>query len=444
MVLLVGWTLFVFAHSYRLSAVPLAGGIVLLALFRPPTIARRDTRALDVALVIVLGAIALQLVPLTRTLRSVLAPAAVAYDRTMRIGGESAGSRTLSIDPASTLLALAIVAAMAVLFWLLRGMLERGGVRGTIRAVAWFGLLVSPIAIVHHVMPLPLLDGIWGTTPRGLRPYGPFVNRNDFAGWLIMAIPLTLGYALARTESRRRPAETSDGADYPDFAGGGAFPDNTSLWLSLTLGVMMAGLLFSMSRSALLGALTGLMFFAWFGRARLAGSSVRWSIGAAVVVFGVAALFADVDALSVRLEDSLSEGLGGRVSIWRQTLPVVGDFWSVGSGVGTYQSVMVPYQTMSRLYYISHADNELLQIVAEGGVLVGLPVALAIIAGAILMAKQLRVARAGVFWLRLGAAAGIVAFFIQNMVEMTLRIPANAVLFVVLAAVALHSQHQRP
>ena len=99
---------------------------------------------------------------------------------------------------------------------------------------------------------------------------------------------------------------------------------------------------------------------------------------------------------------------------------------------------MVLYQTMSRLFYISHADNELLQIVAEGGLLLGVPVALALVAGVRLVAKRLREDRTAIFWLRVGAAAGMLALFTQNMVEMTLRVPANAVLFAILAAIAVH------
>jgi O-antigen ligase len=122
---------------------------------------------------------------------------------------------------------------------------------------------------------------------------------------------------------------------------------------------------------------------------------------------------------------------------------VIRDFWLSGSGVGTYQSVMVAYQTMSRLYYISHADNELLQIVAEGGLLVALPATMTIVAGLALIARRLREDGTPMFWLRAGAAAGIVALAAQNMIEMTLRVPANAVLFAILASVAMHDRAAR-
>ncbi len=100
---------------------------------------------------------------------------------------------------------------------------------------------------------------------------------------------------------------------------------------------------------------------------------------------------------------------------------------------------MVLYQTMSRYFYISHADNELLQILAEGR-----PAARprrsrwrsSRVSRS--CAKRLREDRTAIFWLRAGAASGMVALGAQNMVEMTLRVPANAVLLAVAAAIAMH------
>jgi O-antigen ligase len=389
-------------------------------------------------LILSVAAIAFQLLPLPAGFRSQIAPAAVAYDRAMRIDPNvtnAATERPLSIEPAETLLALVVVAAMVLLFWCLRAMFQRGGVRATIRAVAWIGLFVSPLAIVQHLMPLPIVDAAWGLTSRGPRPFGPFVNRNDFAGWLIMAIPLTAGYGITRMQSRRRAGEAFD----PDVAF-----DSKSIWLGLAVCLMAAGLLSSLSRSGLLGAFAGLASFALISRRRLTARRAGWAIAGLALALAFASAYADMGALARRLDGSLSEGLANRLSIWQQTWPVVRDFWPFGTGAGTYQTAMVPYQTMSRFFNISHADNEFLQILTEGGLLLGLPAALAIAAGLWLATKRLREDDTPIFWLRAGAVAGIVALATQNMVEMTLRVPANMVLFVILVAISLHhpaSQH---
>jgi O-antigen ligase len=415
--------------------VPLACGVVLLAVLRRPVVGRGSARFLDLVLVLTLAAIALQLVPLSLGLRSRLAPAAIVYDRAMRLGPTAATARPLSIEPGETWLALLVAASMVLLFWCLCTMFQRGGVRAIVRAVAWLGLFLSPLAIVQHIMPIPIVDAAWGLTSRGLRPYGPFVNRNDFAGWLIMAIPLTFGYAVARMQSRHRTGESLD----PETAF-----DSKSIWLAMAVCLMLAGLLSSLSRSGLLGALAGLAFFAWISRRRLTARRAGLAIVGLAVLLVIATTYADMGALATRLEGSFSEGVASRLSIWRQTWPVVRDFWPLGTGAGTYQAVMVLYQTMSRFFYISHADNEFLQILTEGGLLLGVPVAFAIVAGGRLASKRLREDRTAIFWLRAGAAAGIVALVTQNMVEMTLRVPANSVLFAICAAIATHKNTAQP
>jgi O-antigen ligase len=336
----------------------------------------------------------------------------------------------LSVAPADTLLALMVVAAIVLLFWCARATFERGGIRATIKAIAWIGLIVSPLSIVQHIMPLPIVDAAWGLTARGLRPFGPFVNRNDFAGWLIMAIPLTAGYLIARLQSRHRPGEPLDTA---------TLVDSKSLWLATAVCLMAAGLLGSLSRSGLLGAFAGLVFFALISRRRVTATRAGLAIAGLALALAIASAYADMGALSTRfMEGTVSEGVSTRLSIWRQTRPIVRDFWPFGAGVGAYQAVMVPYQTMSRYFTISHADNEFLQILAEGGLLLGLPVAMVLLAGGRIVAKRLREDQTPIFWLRAGAAAGIAALATQNMIEMTLRIPANAVLFAILAAIAVH------
>jgi O-antigen ligase len=170
---------------------------------------------------------------------------------------------------------------------------------------------------------------------------------------------------------------------------------------------------------------------------------IGWMLAGTVGVVIVAAVYAaNVGALAARLSGAASEGLSGRVAIWRQTWPMVRDFWPVGSGVGTYQQVMVLYQTTtSRLFYIFHADNEYLQIVAEGGALLAVPAAIAVIALVVLVVKRLRSDRTALYWMRAGAASGLVAAAVQNCFEMTLRVPANGVLLAILAAIAAHEGH---
>ena len=259
--------------------------------------------------------------------------------------------------------------------------------------------------------------------------FTPFINRNDFASWLVMALPLTGGYAVARIQSRRRTGSRSTRIG----------PRRKGADPAAALLMMVAGLLASLSRSGVTGAAAALLPFVALSRGRMSRRWIAWMLAGTAAMIVLAAIYAaNLGALTAGSR-VVSEGLTGRVAIWRQTWPIVRDFWPVGTGVGAYQEVMVLYQTTtSRLFYISHADNEFLQILAEGGLLLGIPAALALAGAVRTIALRLRADHTPLYWIRAGAASGLLAAGVQNLFEMTLRVPANAVLLALLAAIASH------
>jgi hypothetical protein len=60
-----------------------------------------------------------------------------------------------------------------------------------------------------------------------------------------------------------------------------------------------------------------------------------------------------------------------------------------------------------------------------------------------LAASRLREDLTGVFWIRAGAAAGLAGAALQSVWENGLRIPANALLAAILAAIVVHEPHNR-
>jgi len=337
------------------------------------------------------------------------------------------------VNRTATMFALLAVIVLLILFWSARTAFRRGGVRTTIRGIAIIGTVLAPLGIVQHSIAPHRFYGLWTSHIPNALVYTPFMNRNDFASWLIMAIPLTAGYAIAHIQSRRRAGAPFD----PESAF-----DNMTMMLGLALIVMIAGVIAAMSRSAIIGSSAALAVFVLLSRGRMSRTWIAGMLVTTVAVVIVAAVYAaNISALTTRFSGAVSEGLTGRVAIWKQTWPMVRDFWPVGSGVGTYQQVMVLYQTTSRLFYISHADNEYLQVLAEGGALLAVPAAVALIALAATITRRLRGDRTNVFWIRAGAACGLVAVAVQNFFEMTLRVPANGVLLAIAAAIAAHGAH---
>jgi O-antigen ligase len=117
---------------------------------------------------------------------------------------------------------------------------------------------------------------------------------------------------------------------------------------------------------------------------------------------------------------------------------VVRDFWLTGTGVGTYQVSMAVYQQAMPGVIFNQAHNHYLQVVSEGGLLVGIPALLMVVAFVREARARLDADRSGMFWVRAGAASGLCGVAVQSLLETGLTTPANAALAAVAAAIVTH------
>ena len=72
-----------------------------------------------------------------------------------------------------------------------------GTARVMIGGISVLGLVLALAGIVQHATFNGRIYGIW-TSEMGGTPFGPFVNRNHFAGWMLMGIPLVFAYFCGR------------------------------------------------------------------------------------------------------------------------------------------------------------------------------------------------------------------------------------------------------
>jgi O-antigen ligase len=98
---------------------------------------------------------------------------------------------------------------------------------------------------------------------------------------------------------------------------------------------------------------------------------------------------------------------------------------------------MLVYQRADRRIFFNQAHDQYLQFAAEGGLLLLLPLAWLAIVFARDAAVRLSHDTSSMFWIRLGALAAIVGVVVQSVWETGLRMPANALLLAVVAAVAV-------
>lgn len=428
-------------------ALPVLGAIAALAAAAAParTFAFPPaTRSFDLGLIAIAAGIALQLVPMPAPLVHWLSPHATRLAASTRFSiGEPAWWLPLSIDSDATSYALGAVVLATVTFWSARATFSTGGQsRAFLRILGLLGALAALVVLVQKAAAPGLLMGVVAPDARNANPFGPFLNRNHFAGWLLLVVPATVGYLIAHLRIHPAYRQGPRVALKRFLASGG-------LLSAIGILIMVGTILLTLSRSAVVGLGAGAFFGGWIGKPRMRFERTRMpgllvGVGLAMLLLSA---FVDTDGWLTRVQQS--RGLAGegfdRVTIWRESLPIVGDFYLTGTGAGTFGAAMGQYQqtriwvgAMQQWAHFNTAHSHVVQLAVEGGVLLGVPVLASIFALVRLGLAAIRTDKGEVFWMRVGAAASLVGIAVQSLWEVPLTMPANAVLAAVLAGFLLH------
>lgn len=390
---------------------------------------------LHVCLALFIAATASQLLPIPPAMLDLVSPSARAAVSQLALVVPS--WLTISIDDPATGGRLLVNAALVIVFLVSLQIFATGGVRLVVRGVAMMGLLLALIALAQDSTARGLMYWRWKPLTSGSPPFGPFVNRNHFATWVVLALPLAVGYLAAHAgahRSRMAPPLVPLRRRIVTFF------DGRAMLLTAAICMMAVALVATLSRSGLFG-MAAAAAAAVVLRLRHDGawrSPALWWIavaGAGAVALILVAM--PPDAIVARLART-QVSAADRWTIWRDTMPIVRDFWLTGTGAGTYETSMLVFQRASPGVRFNQAHNHYLQLASEGGLLLGVPLAAALW----LYIRQAwgRVAadQSGMYWIRAGALAGLAGAAAQSIWETGLVTPANAALASVLCAIVIH------
>ncbi len=269
---------------------------------------------------------------------------------------------------------------------------------------------------------------------RGL-PIGLFANRNHQAAMLACLLPMLAWLAL-------RSDGTGAGRRVGLFLAGGA-------GISLIPLILVCG-----SRAGVALALMGMAGAAWIvasapgqDRARSRRSRTRrramlLAVAGGALVMLVAAVSLDRGLALERLQAQELDG-EFRFSAWRAIWAMAGDYFPLGSGLGTFREVYrigEPYDLLSRSY-LNHAHNDLLELLLTGGLpaMVILLAATMIYVGAVVRLIGKGAGRAGSHGnearVQLGRVGAVVIAMLAtgSIVDYPLRVPSLACLLMLSA-----------
>jgi len=359
---------------------------------------------------------------------------------------DSAGKRfSISLDAEATHLASEVLLILLIAFLLSANFLAKAPALSWLRNfLIFFGLALAVFGLIQRLT----WNGkyYWMIEPSAEppAPFGPFVNHNNFAGYVEMIAPIPVALILRR-----------------------AVRGEWALLYGFAAAMMGLAVVMSLSRGGMISLVAGLMFVVAFGfRSREWGVGSReWGMGkrksplpiplaasraGAIIVMlftiGAGVWWIGADSVIQRVEKSrvapksMDAGRGetffqSRGWIWRDTAAMIRDRWALGVGIGAYQTAYPIYSSHDGTLVVGQAHNDYLQIMADAGIF-GAVIAVWFI---FLVARDaLRASRHRsrvMSGTALGVTGGMFALFVHSLFDFNFQIPSNALLFLVLTSV---------
>jgi O-antigen ligase len=287
------------------------------------------------------------------------------------------------------------------------------------RAFVWFimifGFLVSILGILQQLT----FNGklYWFREMRyGGVPFGPYVNRNHFAAFAELVIPIALvPLVLGKVRKERW------------FVVGifGLLPIGALFLCASRGGVVSFGAQIGVLVLVMLLRRTG-------GKHMLAGGLILVLAFLLVSWLGVRQILDRFSSLQ-----SLEVTSGKRASMRQDTWRIFLDHPWTGTGLGTIQTVFPAYETLYDGKVVNHSHNDYLEAMAETGV-AGAACCAAFLAILFYLSLRqlLQVDKPFAAALHLSGLVACVGFIVHSLVDFSLHIPANAVLFFLMAHLA--------
>lgn len=318
------------------------------------------------------------------------------------------------------------VVALALALWLCSNLFDdRIRTKRLVWTLVVFGALVALFAIAQYLTGTQKI--YWIRQPRDFGViFGPYVNHAHYAGLMEMLAPFPIVLALSHRYDMGLRALLA-------FAGA----------------LMGVSIFLSGSRGGLVAFSIQLAFLAFVVlRTRQQVSRTKLLAVAGSVVAVILALFAWLASAQIRdsflaLKDPTAHMVGGfRLQILRDSVAMFFERPLFGWGLGTFEFAFPRFQRFYSDFLVNFAHNDYLQLAVEAGV-----AGLAILV--FFFVRFVKAARSGLGrWsheslpaAKLAALTGCIGIFVHSLFDFNMHVPANALMFVVVATIATNQIH---
>jgi O-antigen ligase len=287
------------------------------------------------------------------------------------------------------------------------------------RNFVWFllslGFAVSLFAILQHFTFNGKLYWVRELQYGGI-PFGPYVNRNHFAGLMELLIPPGLAIQILGAEKR----------------------DQLPLVTLFTL-LPIGALFLSASRGGIISLVAEVGFLAILIIARRREKKVFVTAALIVTLAAILVSWLGIGAALDRFATykKLETSEGRRVEMLHDSLRIFQDHRILGTGLGTLQEVFPLYETDYDGLVVNHSHNDYAEALAETGVIGGF-CGLAFLVCLFWMAWKILNVQGDPrsFAYHAGALVACLGLLVHAGVDFNFHIPSNALIFLLQSALA--------
>jgi O-antigen ligase len=318
--------------------------------------------------------------------------------------------------PFLTRIELLKYSALVALFFLC---LQSFRTRNHWRSFVWFllilGFAVSLFALLQHFTFNGKLYWVRELQFGGI-PFGPYVNRNHFAGLMELLIPPGLAIGILGAERS----------------------DQLPLVFLFTL-LPIAAVFVSASRGGIISLVVEVVFLGVLIGARQREKKV---LAAAALIVTLAALLVSWLGIGAALDrfamyKKLEASEGRRAEMLHDSLRIFRDHSLIGTGVGTLQEVFPLYESLYDGLVVNHSHNDYAEALAETGALGGACGLVFLVCLFWMAWKILSIpGDPRSFAYHSGALVACLGLLVHAGVDFNFHIPSNAVIFLLQAALA--------
>jgi O-antigen ligase len=287
------------------------------------------------------------------------------------------------------------------------------------RGFVWFllslGFAVSLFAILQHFTFNGKLYWFRELQYGGV-PFGPFVNRNHFAGLMELVIPPGLAILILGAERR----------------------DQLPLVALFTL-LPIGALFLSASRGGIVGFVAEMGFLTILILARRREKKVLVAGGLILILATVLVSWLGIGRALDRFANyqKLEVTEGRRLEMLRDSLRIFRDHPVLGTGLGTLQEVFPLYETVYDRLIVNHSHNDYAEALAETGIAGG-ACGLAFLSLLFWKAWKILGVEGGerVFAQHAGALVACLGLLVHAFVDFNFHVPSNALIFLLQSVLA--------